>query len=125
MSLEKVESAIIPKLGKAELLFFVLHFYSMRSFNLQSFLLIPLMVSELCPGQSSKCKKRTKGNKYKISKFGNAEFLFLSTSIYPLRSIYIQSFMLISFVVLELFPGQDLFKRGDNSKIWQNRVIFL
>jgi hypothetical protein len=29
MSLEKVQSAIIPKLGKAELLFFALHFYSM------------------------------------------------------------------------------------------------
>jgi hypothetical protein len=26
MSLEKVQSAIIPKLGKAELLFFALHF---------------------------------------------------------------------------------------------------
>jgi len=36
--------------------FYGLHFYLMRSTDLQSFLLIPLLVSELYPGQSSMCK---------------------------------------------------------------------
>jgi hypothetical protein len=34
---------------------FALHFYPMRSICLRSFMLIFLIVSELCPGQSSKC----------------------------------------------------------------------
>jgi hypothetical protein len=42
----KVQSAIIPKLGKAELPFFALHFYSMRSNYQFIFWLIPLVVSQ-------------------------------------------------------------------------------
>jgi hypothetical protein len=38
--------------------------------------------------------------------------------IYSLRSIYLQSFMLISSIILELCPGQDFSKRGDNSELW-------
>ena len=41
---ETLQGTITPKLGKAELWFFVLHFYSMRSINVQSVLLIPLVV---------------------------------------------------------------------------------
>ena len=37
--------------------FSVMHFYSIISVNVYSFLLIPLVVSELCLGQSSKCRK--------------------------------------------------------------------
>jgi hypothetical protein len=33
--------------------------------------------------------------------------------------------MLISLIVLELCPGQDLSIRGDNSKTGQNRVMAL
>jgi hypothetical protein len=35
-----------------------LHTYLMRSIYLQSFMLIPLIVLELYPGQSSKCKNK-------------------------------------------------------------------
>jgi hypothetical protein len=51
------QRAITPKLSKAELCVFALHFYLMRSIYLQSFMLISLIVSELCPRQSSKCNK--------------------------------------------------------------------
>jgi hypothetical protein len=37
------------KLGKAELWFYALHFYSMRSIYLYSFVMISLIVLELCP----------------------------------------------------------------------------
>jgi hypothetical protein len=43
-----------PKLGKANS--FALHFYSMRSIYIQTFMLISLIVLEQCPGQNSKCK---------------------------------------------------------------------
>jgi hypothetical protein len=52
-----------PKLGKAELQFFALHFYFMRSIYQQSFMLISLTVLELCPEQSAKYKMWTKGKK--------------------------------------------------------------
>jgi len=40
----------------AELWFFELHFYPMRFIYLQSFLLKSIVILELCPEQSSKCK---------------------------------------------------------------------
>jgi hypothetical protein len=75
-------SAMIPKLGKAELLFFARHFKSMQSINLQIFMLIALMVSELCPGQSSKCKNEQRTI---TTKFGMAEFKFLCTAHLPIE----------------------------------------
>jgi hypothetical protein len=46
---------------------FTLHFYSIRSICLQSLFEIPLIVLELCPWQSSKCK-HYKGNNSKNRK---------------------------------------------------------
>ena len=45
-----------PQLGKAEVFFFALHFYSVKNIYLYSLKLISLVVSELqvCPIQSSK-----------------------------------------------------------------------
>jgi hypothetical protein len=71
--------------------------------------LISLTVSELCPGQSSKCKNEQRAI---TTKFGNTEFKFLCTAL------------LISLVVLELFPGQDFLKAetiqilGKTTELW-------
>jgi hypothetical protein len=73
MSLEKVQSAIIPKLGKGELLFFA---------YLQSFLLIPLMVSELCSRHSSKFKNEQRAI---TTKFGKAQSKFLCIAHLPIE----------------------------------------
>jgi hypothetical protein len=86
------------------------------------FLLIPLMVSELCPGQSSKCKNEQRA---KTTKFGKRSSISCALHIYPLRSIYLQSFMLIFLVVLELFPGQDFFKGELIQKLGKTELWFL
>jgi len=74
-------------LGKAELR----HFYSVRSIYLQSFLLISLVVSELCPGQSSKCKNEQKAI---IPELGKADLWFLCTAL-PLNDIYLPTTFLV------------------------------
>jgi hypothetical protein len=93
----------------------------MRSINLQSFLLIPLMVSELCPRQSSKCKNEHGAI---TTKFGNAEFKFLYTAHVPIE-IYLPTKFHVdiscSFTVIFV---QDFFKKGDTSFIGQNKVCF-
>jgi hypothetical protein len=57
----------------------------MRSIYLQSFMLIPLILLELCPGQSSKCKNKQRGI---IQKIGKAELRFLCTA-HLLNEIYL------------------------------------
>jgi hypothetical protein len=52
----------------------------MISIYLQCFMLIPLIVLELCPGQSSKCKNKQRGI---IPKLGKAELWFLCTAHLP------------------------------------------
>jgi hypothetical protein len=70
-----------------------------------------------------KVLKLTKGNNSKIrTKRGYCSY---ALHIYPLRSIHLQSFMLISLKVLELCPGQDFSIRGNNSKTSVNRVMVL
>ena len=56
---------------------YVLHFYSIRSIYLQSFMLIPLVVSEGCPGQSS-----SKNDKMAITpKLARAELQILCIAL--------------------------------------------
>jgi hypothetical protein len=57
----------------------------MRSIYLQSFMLIPLILLELCPGQSSKCKNKQMGI---IQKLDKAELRLLSTA-HLLNEIYL------------------------------------
>jgi hypothetical protein len=79
----------------------------MISIYLHSFMLIPLIVLELCPGQSTKCKNKQRAI---IQRLGKAELLFLCT-VHSIRSINLQSFMLIPLVVSKVCPGQE--KRTD------------
>jgi hypothetical protein len=124
-------------------------------------MLISLIVLELCPGQSSKCKNEQRAITPKLDKtelwffctalpvneiylptkihvnisyslklMSQTKFKWLECTkgnnskklerqsygssalhIYPMRSMYIQSFMLIPLVVSELCPGQE--KRTD------------
>jgi hypothetical protein len=60
-----------------------------------------------------KVLKLKKGNNSKI-KQKKKSYGSCALHNYPLRSIYPQSFMLISLIVLELCPGQDFSKSGDN-----------
>jgi hypothetical protein len=62
-----------------------LYFHPMRSIYLQSFMLICLIVLELCPGQSSKCKNKQKAI---ILKLGKVELLFFCTA-HLLNEIYL------------------------------------
>jgi hypothetical protein len=57
----------------------------MRSIYLQCFMLIPLIVLELCPRQSSKCKNEQRAI---IKKLGKAGLLFLCTA-HLLDEIYL------------------------------------
>jgi hypothetical protein len=57
---------------------------------------ILLVVSELCPGQSSI-----------IPNIGKTELLFFALLIYPMISIDLQSFLFISLIVSELCPRQS------------------
>jgi hypothetical protein len=66
-------------------------------------MLIPLIVLELFTGQSSKCKNKQRAI---IQKLGKAE-LWSFSNAHLLNEIYLQSFMLISLIVLELFTGQS------------------
>jgi hypothetical protein len=75
----------------------------MRSTYLQSLILISLIVLEVCPGWSSKCKNKQRAI---ITKKARQSYGFWALHIYSMRSIYLQSFMLISFVVLDLFTRQ-------------------
>jgi len=72
-------------------LFDALNFYSMRPIYLLSFSLIPVVVSELCPGQRSKCKNEQRAI---TPKLGKAELWFLITALL-LNKIYLPSFLLI------------------------------
>jgi hypothetical protein len=103
------------KLDKAVLRFFwiavlsneiygscALQTYSMRSIYLQSFILIPLIVLESCPGQSSKCKNKQSPF---IQKLGKAELRFLCTA-HLLNEIYLPT-KLLPLVVSKLCPGQE------------------
>jgi hypothetical protein len=76
------------------------------------------MVSELCPGQSSKCKNEQRAI---ATKFGKAEFKFLFTAHLPIE-VHLPVDISCSF---ELRPGQDFSKRGDISNTGQNRVMVL
>jgi hypothetical protein len=65
----------------------------MRSIYLQSFMLIPLIVLELCAGQSSKCKNKQRAM---IQKLGQAELRFLRTAhllneIYPSTKFHVDT----------------------------------
>ena len=91
-----------------QLWFFALHIYSMRSIYLQSFLLIPLIFLELCPGQSSKCKIN---NNSKIKQGRITVLVHCTPTQYY---IYLHNLKLISFVVSELCPRQEM-------KQWTNR----
>jgi hypothetical protein len=150
---------------------YALHIYPLRSSHLQSFMLISLIVLELCPRQNFsirgenlkmrlnrvmvlstalllteiylptmfhldisysfrvmfrikfKVLKLTKGNNSKIKT--KKSYCSYALHIYPLRSIHLQSFMLISLIVLELCPRQNFSIRRDNSKTGQNRVMVL
>jgi len=61
-----------------------MHFYLIRSIYLHSFLLIPYVVLELCPGQSSKCKNEQRAT---TPKLGKAELWFRCTTLL-LNEIY-------------------------------------
>jgi RsiW-degrading membrane proteinase PrsW (M82 family) len=115
----KIEQrAIICKLVKTELCFFALHFYSMRSIYKQSFMLISLIVLELLLRQSSKCKNEQRAIIWKLAK--TELWFFCIALLHSMRSIYQQSFMLISLIVLELCSGQSS-KRKNKQRaiIWK------
>jgi hypothetical protein len=57
------------------------------------------LVSELCPGQSSKCKQ--------FQTWAKQSYSFFALPIYPLRYTNLQSFLFISLIVSELCPGQN------------------
>jgi len=82
----------------------LLHFYSVRYIYLQSFLLIPCVVSQLCPGQCSKCKNEQKAI---IKIFSKEELQFLCNALL-LNEIYLLTqLLLIPYVVSGLCPGQS------------------
>ena len=84
-------------------------FYRGRPIYLPSFLLILVVVFELCPGQSSdKVLKRTKGSNSKISK---AELSFLN--FYSMRFIYTSTQLLV-----ETFCSFDLCIRQDDGRTY-------
>jgi hypothetical protein len=62
-------------------------------------MLMPFMVSDLCLGQSSKCKKEQRARTPKV---GNSNVCFC-----PMRSIYLLKFMLIPLMGSDLCPGQS------------------
>jgi hypothetical protein len=76
----------------------------MRSIYLQSFMLISLIVLEKCPGQSSSIKM-DKGQK--LQNKARQSYGSLSMHFNTMRSIYLQSFLLISLIDLEKCPGQS------------------
>jgi hypothetical protein len=88
------QRAITLKSSKVGLSFFLLHIYLMRSIYIQSFMFIPLLVSDLCPVKCSKCKKEQRQELQNLS-----EILIN----------YLQSLMLISLILQELCHGQDFF----------------
>ena len=94
----------------------------MRSIYLHSFLLIPLVVSDLCPRQSAKCKKEQRAITPKI---GKAELQFFCTALLLNKRdtyIYIQSFLFIPLVVSKLCPGQDVYGRTYG---WKDRQTYI
>jgi hypothetical protein len=93
----------------------------MRSINLQSFLLISLIVSELCPGQLQNVKMN-KGQLLQNLAMRSSSFCALHISL--LRSIYLQSFMLLSLVLLELFPRPDFLKGVIIKKFGKTELCF-
>jgi len=71
----------------------LMHCTSTRySIHLQSFLLIPVAVSELCPGQISNSKSERRAITLKLCK---AEFLFLCTTL-KLIEIYLPTRFLVN-----------------------------
>jgi hypothetical protein len=62
------QRAITQKLGKKKSRFFALHFHSMRSLYLKSFMSISLILLEFCNGQTDKVQsvKMNKGQNSKI-----------------------------------------------------------
>jgi len=68
-----------------------LRFYSMRYINIQSFLLVPLAVSELISGQSSKCKNIQRAI---TLQYDNVEVRFLSNALL-LNEMYIPTKFLV------------------------------
>jgi hypothetical protein len=77
----------------------------MISIYLQSFMLISLIISEKCSGQSSKCQNEQRALTPKLGKTECYGSCALQT--YSIRYIYLQSFMLITLIFLELCPGQS------------------
>ena len=65
--------------------FYALHFYTVSSIYLQSFLLIPVVVSELCSRQNSKCQVEQIAI---TPKLGKANLRFLITALL-LNEIYL------------------------------------
>jgi hypothetical protein len=59
---------------------------------------VPLVVSELCPGQSSMCNN---------SKLRKDRVTVLCTAHLPNDTIYLHCFLFISLIVSELCPGQS------------------
>ena len=57
---------------------FALHFYCVKYMYLQNLKLISLLVPELCPGQSSKCKNEQRAI---TPKLGNAELQFFCIAL--------------------------------------------
>jgi hypothetical protein len=68
-----------------------LHFYLMRSFYQQNFMLISLIVLELCPGQSLKCKNEQMAI---IPKLGKAELRLFRIALL-LNEIYLSTIFLV------------------------------
>ena len=78
--------------------FSAMHFYSIISMNVYSFLLIPLVVSELCLRQNQSVKK------WKKDKIKRGRVMVLMHCI----MIYLPTkLLLISLVVAELCTGQE------------------
>jgi hypothetical protein len=87
---------------------FALHFHSMRFIYLKSFMLISFIVLELCPEQRFQSVQMYKWTKVTYLKTRQNRLMAgsLALHFHPIRFIFLHSFMLISLIVLELFPGQ-------------------
>jgi hypothetical protein len=80
-----------------------LHIFPIWSIYLQSFMLISLIVLELCPCQSSKSKNEQRAI---TPTLGKIKLWFFALHISQIWSTYLQSSMSISLIVSELCHGQ-------------------
>jgi hypothetical protein len=86
----------MPKLGKTEVWFISTALLYNEIYLPTIFMLVSLIVLELCPGQSSKCKNKQRAI---IKNKARQSYGFYAVHTYSIRSIYLQSFMLIPIVV--------------------------